>query len=68
MIFKGNMLYILSLAGMMSGDLALVKLVNPVTLGRDVNVICLPTSGEELPPKTPTITSGWGTTEEGLYF
>ena len=48
-----------------SQDIALVKLAEPVKLGTQVNVACLPDEKDYFPAGTVCITAGWGHTTEG---
>jgi secreted trypsin-like serine protease len=41
-------------------DIALVKLVRPVRLNSNVNIVCLPSREDRFPPGTVCVTAGWG--------
>ncbi|KAH8857977.1 Serine protease 30 [Schistosoma japonicum] len=46
-------------------DIALIKLTEPVKLGRYVNIACLPSIGEEVQPGKECISVGWGHEVDG---
>jgi len=61
-IIHEQMQYVM-FAGMkrsLRNDVALVRLSTPAVFGDYVNVICLPSENEEVPPGTPSLVSGWG--------
>uniref|UniRef100_H3D0F0 Peptidase S1 domain-containing protein n=1 Tax=Tetraodon nigroviridis TaxID=99883 RepID=H3D0F0_TETNG len=43
-----------------TNDIALVHLVEPVNMTREISPICLPTPGAVMPPGTPCFVTGWG--------
>lgn len=48
-------------------DIALMKLVRPVQLNSQVNVVCLPSREDRYPSGTGCVTAGWGhSTEDGF--
>ncbi|XP_064412926.1 transmembrane protease serine 3 [Latimeria chalumnae] len=46
-------------------DIALMKLMAPITFNEFIQPICLPSYGEEFPAGKMCWISGWGTTEDG---
>ncbi|CAH8534665.1 unnamed protein product [Schistosoma turkestanicum] len=46
-------------------DIALVKLIEPVKLGRYVNIACIPWSKEQLKPGQECMSVGWGHETDG---
>uniref|UniRef100_A0A3B4YJI6 Transmembrane serine protease 13b n=1 Tax=Seriola lalandi dorsalis TaxID=1841481 RepID=A0A3B4YJI6_SERLL len=46
-------------------DVALLKFTSPVVFNDKVQPVCLPTSGQQIPPGQKCWTSGFGTTEAG---
>ncbi|XP_051894939.1 chymotrypsin-like elastase family member 2A [Pristis pectinata] len=44
----------------LGSDIALIKLSSPVTLGREINPVCIPESGTLLPNNYPCHITGWG--------
>ena len=46
-------------------DLALVKLVHPINLHEDINVVCLPQSNSIFRSGARCVVTGWGKTESG---
>ncbi|XP_019351000.1 serine protease 27 [Alligator mississippiensis] len=49
-----------------SGDLALLRLVRPVTFGPRVSPICLPDAGVRFPASTRCWVTGWGNIQDGV--
>jgi secreted trypsin-like serine protease len=48
-------------------DIALIKLVRPVRLSSQVNIVCLPSKEDRLPSGTVCVTAGWGhSVEDGV--
>lgn len=48
-----------------SNDIALVHLVEPVNMTREISPICLPRPGALMPPGTPCFVTGWGDEKGG---
>lgn len=48
-----------------TNDIALVHLVTPVNMTREISPICLPRPGAEMPPGTPCFVTGWGDEKGG---
>lgn len=48
-----------------TNDIALVHLVNPVNMTREISPICLPTPGAVMPAGTPCFVTGWGDEKGG---
>lgn len=48
-----------------SNDIALVHLVNPVNMTREISPICLPRAGAVMPAGTPCFVTGWGDEKGG---
>ena len=46
-------------------DVALIKLLTPITFGKTMQAITLPAQGEMLEPGTPCNVTGWGYEVEG---
>lgn len=48
-----------------TNDIALVHLVKPVNVTREISPICLPRPGAVMPPGTPCFVTGWGDEKGG---
>lgn len=48
-----------------TNDIALVHLVKPVNMTREISPICLPSPGAVMPAGTPCFVTGWGDEKGG---
>ena len=53
-------------AATFNNDIAIVKLITPLTFNNNVKNACLPESS--FAPQSKAVVSGWGTTINGMYL